>query len=440
MRCEIRLGDNILKNELMDEIFNFYINSKDFNGVPLSSLEVKFQSNDIKSIVSDLIIEGKVTLETDTNPHIKRFTEPLAGNQLDELETYHGPICVYPSPSYLKKKVKPNKFIDLPFKRELLLGEGHLESHFFDISVLDHYFNDPRYIVSNFDYYGSISIKDEYYLNDDIDERDKISLQTFGLGFNEEGERVIGGFLGYLSRLSPEHQQRWKSHVITEECYLDPDYFRNKIIGEWAGEYVSIYRAFCEELYQINEMCNLIFKPPLFKNDFKEKRPEEFRILLRPTLKSYEEFVLILDKMLSENINRDFFKGEIDFDEEIIRKDGRIEVRPKGSIRIFEDWLRSQFRTDEESYRVIFDPIKDIRKQRQNPAHKINENDYNKIYHQKQDEIMLSAYLSVRNIRLALSNHPYVKEYKVPDWLYEGKIRRYTKEELKLLKNVYKKR
>jgi hypothetical protein len=427
----------VMENKIMEEIFNFYVNSHDFNGIPLPDLEKKFQFIETKSIIADLILEGKITIETDLNPHIKRFTEPLAGKQLDELETYSGPICVYPSPSYLKENVDPDEFINLPFKRELLLGEGHLESLFFDLSVLDYYFNDPRYIVSNFDYHGSISIKDEFYLDNDILERDKISLQTFGLGFNEDGEKVVTAFLGYLSRLSPEHQQRWNTYKITEKCYIDPDYFRNQILGEWA-EYVSIFKAFCEELYQINEMCKLIFKPPLFKNDFKEKRPDDFKIFLRPTLKNYSEFVHILDKMLSENINREFFKGEINFDDNIKRRDGRIEVRPKGSIRIFEEWLKLYYNTDDENYKLIFDPIKDIRKQRQDPAHKINEDKYDKAYHEKQDEIMRSAYISVRDIRLALSNHPDIKEYKVPDWLYEGKIRGYTKKELKMLKNVYK--
>jgi hypothetical protein len=134
-------------------------------------------------------------------------------------------------------------------------------------------------------------------------------------------------------------------------------------------------------------MCKLIGKPSLFKNDFKEKRPEDFKIFLKPTLKNYNEFIHILDKMLSENINKKFFKGEVDFDEEITRRDGKIEVRPKASIRIFEEWLRSKFRTDEDFYREIFDPIKDIRKQRQSPAHKISEDEYDKAYHQKQDEI-----------------------------------------------------
>jgi hypothetical protein len=49
----------------------------------------------------------------------------------------------------------------------------------------------------------------------------------------------------------------------------------------------------------------------------------------------------------------------------------------------------------------------------------------------------LSIQFSKRYQILALSNHPHVKDYKVPDWLYEGKIRRYAKEELKMLKNVY---
>lgn len=420
----------------MKEIFNFYVNSTDFNGISIFDLEKEFKSDEIESIITDLIREKKVTISIEENPHIKHFPEVPVETQLNRLKTHSGIICVYPSPAYLKKNVDPNKFKDSPFTRELLLGTGQLEPQFFDLPVLDYYFNDPRYLVLNSDYSGSISIKDEFYFDEKVHEKDKISLKTFGLGFNEDGDRVITVFLRYLSDLSPEHQQIWNTYKLTEKCYLDPDYFKNTILGEWA-EYVPIYQAFCEELYQINKMCKLIGKPPLFKNDFKEKRPEDFKIFLKPTLKNYNDFIHVLDKMLSENINKKFFKGEIEFNEEITRRDGKIEVRPKGSIRIFEEWLKSKFKTDDEFYQLIFDPIKDIRRQRQKPAHKIDENEYNRAYHQKQDEIMRLAYISVKYIRLALSNHPNVRDYKVPDWLYEGRIRRYTKKELKMFKSVY---
>lgn len=415
----------------MNIIFDFYINSKDFNGIPLQNLRSKFPEKELLEIVEELIKEGNVTISTSNNPHIKLFPEKSIEDQLSEFEQNKGLICLYPSPSYLKKYIDPDKLKNEPFTRQLLLGKAQLEPIFFDLSVLDIYSTDPRYFIHSTDYSGSISIKDEFYLDDNVPDKDKISLDTFGLGYKKDGERVIAVFLRYLIDLSTEHQQIWNTYKLTEKCFIDPDYYKNTILGEFA-ERVSIYNAFIEELFQINEMCKLMGKPPLFKRDFKDKRPDDFKIIFKPTLKNFKDFVLVLDKMISENINKDFFKGEIKLEDEITRKDGKTIVIPKGTIRLFKEWLESHFKPEEEQFfETIFHTIKSVREGRMDPAHKINENVYDKIYQDKQNELILNAYTAVRHIRLAFSNHPNVKDYKVPEWLYEGKIRRYVIEELK---------
>lgn len=414
----------------MDIIFEFYINSKDFNGIPLPVLKSKFPKKDLLDKVEQLIKEGKITIFTSDNPHVKLFPEKSIEDQLNEFKQNKGLICLYPSPNYLEEHIDPDELQNEPFTRQLLLGKAQLEPIFFDLSVLDIYSTDPRYFIHNIDYRGSISIKDEFYLDESVPEKDKINLETFGLGYKEDGERVIIVFLRYLIDLSPEHQQIWNTYRLTEKCYADPDYYKNTILGEWA-ERVSIYNAFIEELFQINEMCRLMGKPPLFKRDFKDKRPDDFKIILKPTLKNYEDFVLVLDKMISDNINKDFFRGEVKLEDETTRKDGKIIITQKGTIRLFKEWLESNFRPNEEQFfDTIFDTIKSVREDRMDPAHKINENVYDKIYQDKQNELILNAYIAVRHIRLAFSNHPNVKDYKVPEWLYEGKIRRYIIEEL----------
>ena len=46
-----------------------------------------------------------------------------------------------------------------------------------------------------------------------------------------------------------------------------------------------------------------------------------------PTSNNYEQFGLTLDKLLSDNINRQFFKGDIPLEQEIIRGEGLVEVQ-----------------------------------------------------------------------------------------------------------------
>ena len=65
---------------------------------------------------------------------------------------------------------------------------------------------------------------------------------------------------------------------------------------------MSIFRAFVEELKVINEMSVLIGKPHLFLNSYSDERPKKFGFLLRPTEVEFNNFMLLLDKMMSDNL------------------------------------------------------------------------------------------------------------------------------------------
>lgn len=161
-----------------------------------------------------------------------------------------------------------------------------------------------------------------------------------------------------------------------------------------------------------------------FLRDYKDERPENFRTIFIPTLENYHKFILVLDKLMSENISKEFFKGKVDLENEIVKKDGKIIIQSKGTIKLLEEWLRETVKIKkEEDFDLIFESFKMVRKLRQKPAHIINQNIYDKGYFRIQDDLIDKCYTSVRMIRLLFANHPAVKNYKVPDWLYDGKIK-----------------
>ena len=89
------------------------------------------------------------------------------------------------------------------------------------------------------------------------------------------------------------------------------------------------------------------------------------------------EFVHLLDKMLSENMNKRFFTGDVPLEETIHRRDGRIEVRQRGTLTVLDEWLHKTVRfQDEAPYRAIIGPLRQIRKLRQRPAHAVLRDDY----------------------------------------------------------------
>ena len=64
-----------LKESLAKKVFLQYINSTDFNGLPLENVKSCIEAN-IINLVSDLIEEDKVCILTsnmESNPHINRF-------------------------------------------------------------------------------------------------------------------------------------------------------------------------------------------------------------------------------------------------------------------------------------------------------------------------------------------------------------------------------
>lgn len=86
-------------------------------------------------------------------------------------------------------------------------------------------------------------------------------------------------------------------------------------------------------------------RPPLFRNDFTDDRPRGFGLILRPTRRNYGDFIHLLDKMISENINRKFFVGTgLTLFSKTPKQDGTVESRPKGSLALLEEWLNKYVR------------------------------------------------------------------------------------------------
>jgi hypothetical protein len=166
-------------------------------------------------------------------------------------------------------------------------------------------------------------------------------------------------------------------------------------------------------------------RPHLFKQDFHDNRPQNFSFLIRPTLEEYNSFVLTLDKMMSDNINKKFFMDEVSDKVEKQLSDDKTIVETKGTITMLEVWLDKKFRPfDRKLVEGLIKTFRDVRKQRQRPAHSIKPNVFDQTYFQQQRELIIAAYNAVRTIRLIFTSHPAVRTtpIDIPDVLNEGKI------------------
>lgn len=412
------------RHDLLRRITSFYLGSSDFNGMSLHGVGVP--PAELARRVTELVREDLVSLEfgdTHPNPHIKALEQVPLEAQLEKIARLPlATACAYPTPAHLARVVDQAPYADRPFTLKLYLGEPQLRPYFFDLTVLEFYRNDPRYHYKVNDVVGQISVMTEHYLGGQMVDADKVVLETFGFAYDAKLNRAVAAYLRYLHRLSPEHQRMWQAKLLSGDYKLHPDYWR-RTHGHWAGG-VSIFAAFLEEMHQINEVARLIGRPQFFRREYRgEERPRQFTFLIRPTLREFNDFVHLLDKMVSENINLDFFGRDVSLEEERKRADRRIEIVKKSSLRVLDEWLRSMVRLDDpRAAEDLLTTFKEIRTLRQRPAHAIEQDVFDQQYFKKQRDLIIEANSAMRTLRLILALHPAARAYAVPNWLDSGKI------------------
>lgn len=417
-------------NELIAAATDFYLGSRDFNGYPSHHIHDHHgESYDaIRRLFAELVNDGRGSIvfgDLHPNPHIRAFADEPQERQLKKLAA--APLehaCLYPSAEHLSSVVAPADYQDRPFSRELALGAGQLEFRSFDLTVLESYRNDPRYHYTNDDVRGHICVSDEFYQSTQMHEKDQVILESFGFSCDGQMNRAVAAFVIYLNRLSPEHQQIWNSNRLSGDFKLHPDYYRTCILGDW-GRGISIFDAVLEELKIVNHMCVAMERPLLFRDTFEANRPRNFSFLVRPTQEEFNDFVLTLDKMISDNINKKFFQAEVSDETEEPREDGKIVVRQKGTITILEEWLTLRYRTcAPEPIQDMIATFKKVRKLRQQPAHALRQDVFDQKFFHQQREIIVATYTAINTLRLVLACHPKVKaaSIEVPEVLLKGKI------------------
>lgn len=391
------------KTEILNEITANYINSADFNGTPYENLlrEYKdFDESDLKSAIIDLIKGERISLNYTVNPFIKQYYNFPVTQQISVLNDRSiKQICLYPTEAHLNDVFKGTKHSDKPFANMLYFGKPQLEPIFFDMKVLEDYDDGSRYHINVMsDYSGSIA----YNLKDQC-EKDKILLPLFQFGYKKNNkETVVAACLRNLNTLPAEHQNKWMSYLLAnDECQIVGGDYQSSIFGEWA-ESPSIYKAFIEELFHINELTLKIFGVKFFKDDFRKSRPEGFNPLFVPNEKNFICFLRVMDSMMDKNINTDFF--------------AEAQLADRSAVQLLDAWLKEKVHlpTDED-YQVFTSPFRKISDIEQKAA--AGNSNYDQRYIDEQNSLMRESYGAIKSLRVLFAGHPMAKNYRVPDWL-----------------------
>lgn len=415
-----------IATNMLDRIVDFYLTSHDFNGIRANVI-LGDSGPDALRTLKKLVDRGLVEVYSSVydNPHIKRLPALSIPQQLGYLEAANSEehVCLFPSIKAMRRRLPSNKYRTKPFSRFLALGHAQLEPLFFELGVLGRYQADPRYVFQFSGLDGYISVENTAYRGREMADADKVGVETFGLGTGPKGHRVIVTFPRYLSTMSARHQRHWESYRVRGKSTVEKNYYLRGVWGQWT-QGVSIYDALLAEIFHINRMCQLIELPNLFRRDYSRdsldgvEGPKGFGLLLVPTKKHFLEFAQTLDKIISENLNSDFFAAqELELEEKTVKK-GETVVTQKGTLRLLEEWLTKYIRIQAENGPVtIVAPLKEVRKLRQSPAHQFVDDEFSIKHQDKKERLIMEVYRSVSNIRMFFQTHPKAHNYEFPDHL-----------------------
>ena len=405
------------------QVVSHYLASGDYNGLPLPRLASNLGADpkSLVEVVVPLVKSGRVSLPwfRQTNPYVKLFDSPVE-EQLrwfDERESR--PVCLYPTAASVAEAVDLGTYDDRPFTKRMVLAYPKGLVVPFHLDVLESYQRDPRYEFRFSGRSGWIQMLGEY--RDDLEESDKVDL-SFGLGYEADGDRVVVIPLYRLDRLPGKQQRIWKEFLVDGQVEVEKDYV-DAILSGQPVRANSVYDAIVFEQVEINKLFELLERSPLFRETYEEQRPAQFSFFVKPTQGNYDEFVHLLDKMLSDNMNVKVLRGAIRRLEGVEVGKGQGESGPKGSITMLEKWLSLRYRTAPPD--AIMKPLREVNKLRNRPAHKVVEDKYDKRFYARQNQLVWKVYEALRDLRCLLARDPSASNYEPPYWVREFPVKGY---------------
>lgn len=400
---------------LKAQLVTHYIESMNFNGLPVSSLPT---DGTWGVYVEGLITAGLADLvrgDIHPNPHIKALPPETPQEQLEKIDGLGYEGCLYPTPKLLAEH-HAGQSEEAPYTRALLQGSPQLGFRTFDLRVLDWYRNDPNYWYRTSDYQGQILKARDFGGTRSTIINDSVDYLSFGFAYSDTEEREVAIFLRDLHKLNTAQQKHFETFELPIGSKLHPGFYQTAIVGDYPN-FTPVCEAILRERGRVNDICVTIGKPPLFKTGVElGTRPDGFYILHRPTSKEYYEFCSILDKLMGDDIDHNFFKGEIETFTILVNDKGDKIKQKIPSIRLLEKFLETKFKTSNNTPVLeILRSFRCIRKLRQTPAHKLIDKEFDQKFIAEQRKLLSSAQEGLRNLRLIFESHPHVKSQKEPD-------------------------
>ena len=247
--------------------------------------------------------------------------------------------------------------------------KNSLEWRFFDPEVLDRYKNSPHYSCNSSSIIG-------------------LGLQQYVWGTKRDGGKCIAVILSHIHNFDLKEQKHWRAHELDKKEYkyvrVDSCYHRPLI----QGKPPNVWHSF-DVILPTLKFINQITAPNFLFREIPSDTPSFLQPITKNSKKEYMDYILELDKLLSVNIRVDSFFGGIKNPQKNTMKD-------KGEIlNLLGTWLEELGINNDID--KCLKPLKTVRKQRKEKAHKIFE-DSSGDYMLEQKQITLEVWESLYTI------------------------------------------
>ena len=400
-----------LKDLVLQQVYDNFVNSRCFKGSTMCDIGCDCSKEELFQAIIDLINEGKIEIISGNNPYIKSFDAVPVEEQIELLTTlpWHE-FCIYPTQNVLENKRDVSIYDDRPFSKMLALGNPQFKCRFFNIDILFHYAEDPRYDYHFSDYLGSI------YAYSTVEDSENIYLSTFSIGRNVE-DYVVAVFLRDLNFMPAVAQQKWYSKMIsdTSNCKVLKNFLDNQLLGSWCFPR-TVFRAIIEEIENLYVLTNYIWGRSIFKNYYQrdDDRLRDFEMLLLPTNRKLDDFYQQLEVLTVDNLNRKFFELE-DFNLKLSSydKEGDSFIKnSKGTLLLLKEWLS---KVKPECVHEIHGVLNEVRVTRsKGGAHNLLKSQYSKDYYKAQFDMADKVFNALNVLRRIIQTHPIAERVTIP--------------------------
>lgn len=411
------------RDSLMARIIDYYLESGDFNGLAV------LPSSESHEGAKALIAHGLVQLVTGTdylNTHIRPWVRNDWERQLDEFDqVVRGGMggCLYPTAAGMATRAALPTEPGKPFLERLMRAEaGTLDLAFFEMAAIEGYLNDPAFQFRLGD--DGFRFADAPDLTDDLDFDDLTLLKEAGYAYDhsvdpkgkEPIKRYWTALMCDLAGLPSQHQQRIRTYeLVNPDPGIEPHpIWWGRMMGHWP-ESIGPFTKVVLEMSAINEVWNLAFGAALFKST---ERPPTWGWVLRSTSRDWEAFILITSTLLVDGLSA---KG-LDAARAPKKNDAGDVVGTLNRLALLLETKTSPSTSSEAIGRLLA-PLREVRKERQAPAHKVNQNVRDPMILNRQRDLLMRLAETLIQLREFVSTHAAVRR---AGWKPEPQLERWV--------------